>query len=64
MTLRIIRGVKKLVQYLISINCPISEATLYRLVRTKEIPFHRPTERVLLFDLNEIDKWLGGEAIK
>lgn len=60
MTLRKIRGVKKLVEYLISINCPISEATLYRLVRRKEIPFHRPTERVLLFDLNEIDNWLGG----
>lgn len=61
--MRKIRGVKKLVEYLLLVNCPISEATIYRLVRTKNIPFHRPTERVLLFDLNEIDKWLSGEGV-
>lgn len=57
---RKVRGVKELDQYLKSVNCPMSEATLYRLVKRKEIPFNRPTPRVLLFDLDDIDLWLGG----
>ena len=60
--MRKIRGVKKLVKYLESINCPLSEATLYRLVRTKDIPFTRPTQRVLIFDLDAIDKWLSVDS--
>ncbi|WP_313894916.1 helix-turn-helix domain-containing protein [Psychrobacillus sp.] len=59
--MRKIRGVKNLVDYLKSIDCPISESTLYRLVRKKEIPFNRPSPGVLLFDLNKIDEWLSGE---
>lgn len=60
--MRKVRGVGNLVEYLKSINCPLSEATLYRLVRTSDIPFSRPAPRVLIFDLNKIDEWLGEQA--
>lgn len=56
--MRMVRGVKALVEYLKTIGCSMSEATIYRLVRTKKIPFNRPSSRVLLFDLNQIDTWL------
>lgn len=57
--MRKIRGVENLVEYLKSVNCPMSSATLYRLVRKNDIPFGRPAPRVLIFDLNKIDEWLG-----
>lgn len=60
-SLRKIRGVEKLVDYLSSINCPISKATIYRLMKTKSIPVIRPAPRVIIFDLDQIDKWLNGE---
>ncbi|MGN4127227.1 hypothetical protein ACMGD3_19785 [Lysinibacillus sphaericus] len=59
--MRKIRGVEALVEYLKSINCPMSEATIYRLVKRREIPFNRPSPRVLLFNLDKIDLWLDGE---
>ena len=58
--MRKLRGVKRLCEYLETVNCPISEATIYRLMRTKNIPFTKPSPRVILFDLDEIDKWLSG----
>lgn len=59
--LRKIRGVEKLVEYLNSIDCTISRATIYRLMKTKSIPVIRPAPRVIIFDLDDIDKWLSGE---
>lgn len=61
--MRKLRGVKPLCDYLESINCPMSESTIYRLMRTKEIPFTKPSTRVILFDLDKIDEWLGGEDL-
>lgn len=58
---RKIRGVKALVEYLKSINSPIGETTIYKLLREKKIPVVRPAERIIIFDLDEIDKWLGGD---
>lgn len=58
--MRNIRGVKALVKYLESINCPIGETTLYKLVQQKEIPLTRISSRVLIFDLNKIDEWIQG----
>lgn len=55
---RKVRGVNKLVEYLESINCPIGKTTIFRLLRTDDIPHSRPSERVLIFDLDEIDQWL------
>ncbi|WP_342508292.1 hypothetical protein [Sporosarcina sp. FSL K6-2383] len=59
--MRRIRGVKSLVEYLESIDCPISESTIYRLVRVKTIPFRRPSPQVLIFDLDDIDYWLSSD---
>lgn len=60
--MRKVRGVKELVEYLKRNNCSMSESTIFTLIRNKSIPFNRPAPRVLLFDLDEIDKWLGGET--
>lgn len=60
--MRLVRGVKKLVKYVDSIGCPMSEGTIYKLLREKRIPSIRPTERILIFDLDAIDQWLTGEG--
>jgi len=57
--MRKIRGVQNLVDYLESIGCSISLSTINRLMKSNEIPFTRIADRVLIFDLNEIDEWLG-----
>lgn len=59
--MRKVRGVKNLVEYLSSIQCPMSESTIYRLVKTKEIPFRRPSPQVIIFDLDAIDRWLSSD---
>jgi len=59
--MRKVRGVKSLVEYLESNNCPISESTIYRLLRTKSIPFKRLSPQVLIFDLDAIDRWLDSD---
>lgn len=61
--MRRIRGAKELVKYFDSIGCPMSEGTIFRLLREKKIPSIRPTERILIFDLDAIDKWLTGEDV-
>ncbi|GED64313.1 hypothetical protein [Lysinibacillus fusiformis] len=60
--MRKVRGVVALVEYLQSINCPIGKTTIYNLMRSKNIPFNKPAPGVLLFDLDEIDSWLGGDS--
>lgn len=55
---RRVRGAKELSQYLESIDCPMSEATIFKLIKEKRIPHIRPSNRVLLFDLDSIDKWI------
>lgn len=59
--MRRVRGAKALVKYLESIDCPMSETTIYRLLRTKSIPFRRISPQVLIFDLDDIDNWLGSD---
>lgn len=60
--MRNIRGVKNLNEYLEEINCPMSQATLYKLVKEKAIPHVRPAPKVLIFNLDKIDAWLNGEV--
>ncbi|MGE7545028.1 hypothetical protein [Sporosarcina newyorkensis] len=59
--MRKVRGVKALVEYLESIQCPMSESTIYRLVKVRKIPFRRPAPQVLIFDLDAIDHWLSSD---
>lgn len=58
--MRMLRGVKPLVDYLDSIGTPVGQSTIYNLLRENKIPHTRPSPRVLLFDLNAIDEWLIG----
>lgn len=56
--MRNVRGVKQLANYLESVNCPIGETTIYKLVREKQIPHMRVSNRVLIFNLDHVDNWL------
>ncbi len=56
--MRKVRGAKALSNYLKSINCDMSETTIYRLLKTKDIPCRRPSPGILIFDLDVIDRWL------
>lgn len=60
--MRRVRGAKELVKYLEETGTPMSESTIYRLLRTKKIPHIRPSDRILIFDLDAIDKWLTVSA--
>ncbi|WP_419960566.1 helix-turn-helix transcriptional regulator [Psychrobacillus sp. BM2] len=60
--MRRIRTVGDLLEYLQSINCPMSRSTVDKLLRTNEIPFIRISSRVLIFDLDAIDKWLSVDS--
>ena len=60
--MRKVRGVKKVSQYLHSVGCPISETTIHRSMRVGEIPFSKPTPRIVIFDLDDIDNWLKTNA--
>lgn len=39
----------------------MSESTLNRLIKTKNIPCRRPSPGILIFDLDVIDLWLSFE---
>lgn len=56
--MRKVRGAKALSEYLKSINCGMSETTIYRLLKTRSIPCRRPTPKIIIFDLDLIDRWL------
>lgn len=60
-SMRKVRGAKALAKYLESINCDMSETTIYRLLKTKSIPCRRPSPGILIFDLDNIDRWLSDE---
>lgn len=60
--MRNVRGVKQLVSYLSDIGVPMSESTVYNLLRENKIPHQRPSPRVLIFNLDRIDDWLGGAS--
>ena len=56
--MRNVRGVKSLVDYLSEIGIPMSQSTVYNLMRQNKIPHHRPSPRVLVFNLDIIDEWI------
>lgn len=60
--MRNIRGAKALSEYLESIGAPISVSTISSLLRQNKIPHRRPSPRILIFNLDAIDKWLLGET--
>lgn len=61
--MRNVRGAKALSNYLESIGAPISESTIYSLLRQNKIPHQRPTPRILIFNLDRIDEWLNKSEV-
>lgn len=57
--MRNVRGAKALSEYLNKVGTPISESTIYRLLRESKIPHRRPSDRILIFNLDVIDEWIG-----
>lgn len=57
--MRNVRGAKALSKYLESIGVPMSESTIFSLLRQNKIPHQRPSPRILIFNLDRIDEWLG-----
>ena len=57
--MRNVRGAKALSEYLKSIGIPMSESTIFALLRENKIPHQRPSPRILVFNLDRIDEWLG-----
>lgn len=60
--MRNIRGAKALSDYLSSVGVYMSESTIFTLLRQNKIPHHRPSPRILVFNLDQIDEWIGGNA--
>lgn len=58
--MRNVRGAKALSDYLKSIGAPMSESTIFNLLKKNKIPYSRPSPRILIFNLDEIDKWIIG----
>jgi len=56
--MRNVRGARALSEYLESIGAPMSEATIFNLLRKNKIPHRRPSPRILIFNLDVIDEWL------
>ncbi|MFT8710438.1 MAG: helix-turn-helix domain-containing protein [Sporolactobacillus sp.] len=59
--MRKVRGAKALSQYFSDQNIPMSERTIYNLMRQQTIPFRRISGQILIFDLDDIDAWLNGD---
>ena len=57
---RRVRGARELSEYLIAEGFPMSETTIFKLLREKKIPHLRPSARILIFDLDSIDRWIEG----
>ncbi|AMW98412.1 helix-turn-helix transcriptional regulator [Rummeliibacillus stabekisii] len=58
--MRKVRTIKALCDYLQKIDCPIGRTTISKLIKENEIPHMRISGRVIIFDLDEVDAWLGG----
>ena len=41
-----------------------SKRYVYYLVQTKQIPHYKPTKRKLIFNLDDVEKWLQGSRIE
>lgn len=59
--MRNVRGARALSEYLESIGAPMSESTIFALLRQNRIPHQRPSNRILIFNLDKIDRWIMGD---
>ncbi|ALC85925.1 hypothetical protein AM499_08860 [Bacillus sp. FJAT-22090] len=59
-----IYGIKSLVEYLDSVNFPMSESKINDLILKKEIPHQKPLSTMLVFNLEHIDWWIEEQRLK
>ena len=53
------QGVKSLIEYLDSVNYPITEELVNELILKREIPHNKPISSIIMFDLDHIDWWVN-----
>jgi len=51
-------GIQSLVAYLQSVNYPLSEETVQKLIAAKRIPHQRLLGKTIIFNLDYIDSWI------
>lgn len=59
--MRMVRGLDNLTNYLKENNMQMGKSTIYSLIKQGKLPHSKPSPRVLLFDLDKIDKYMRGE---
>jgi hypothetical protein len=61
---RKVYGVKNLIDYLASVNYPLTEERIHNLILAKDIPHLRPYENIIVFNLDHIDWWVEQMRLK
>lgn len=56
--LRKVIGINRLIEYLHSVNYPMSEEKINELIQSKSIPHLRPINNMIAFNLDHIDWWI------
>ena len=62
--MRKIQGIKSLLDYLSSVNYPMTEDKVKDLIMKRQIPHNRPIASIIIFDLDHIDWWLNERQTK
>lgn len=57
--MRKIQGIKSLMDYLNSVDYPLSEETLNELILKRDLPHTVPIRNMIIFDLSHIDWWIA-----
>lgn len=57
--MRKVQGIKSLMDYLASVDYPLSEETLNNLILKRELPHSVPIRNMIIFDLSHIDWWIA-----
>ncbi|RDI45535.1 hypothetical protein [Falsibacillus pallidus] len=56
--MRRVSGISSLVDYLHSVNYPLSEHEINELIQKKQLPHFKPMKNLLVFNLDHIDWWI------
>ena len=56
--MRKVQGIKSLMDYLASVDYPLSEETLNDLILKRDLPHSIPIRNMIIFDLSHIDWWI------
>lgn len=56
--MRKVQGIKSLIDYLDSVDYPLSEETVMELIEKRNLPHSIPIKNIIIFDLAHIDWWI------